>query len=540
MDCPFYEQLQYAMDSRSEILYTYALSADDRLARQAMEAFRRAQRPDGLLNCDAPTVQSNVIPGFSIFYLLMVHDHMLYFGDKALVRQHLPTIDRILGFFDANLTNLGPVGKVGGTLFHNRHWSFIDWSEKWDTGMPNAGSVGDGSIVMESLLYLCGLQKGAELARFVGRNDQSAEYLLRAEELKAAIRSHAMGIYRGIPMVQDGPGLEEYSVHAQVFAVLTGLVTPEQGRRMAKNLGLDKDGQQKHLGGFDYFTDSLGQFALNSINQLTGQLTYFYTTKLGMAAGTVGTVLLGAKIFDAVSDLFMGKIVDKTNTKDGKARPWLLRMVIPAFLACVLLFTVPASMGSFRYIYALITAVFASAIVYTAIAVPYYTMMSYKTKSSEEKGKMGTWRAAVGYAIGVACGIGLIPITVALGDDQMAWIKFGIILGALSALCLFITYRFSREIYHDEGEMAQKEAKVGILEGVKMLLGNKYHLSSPPSFPALKKEKAALLKEQERLNEERKMLKETMLGMSEAYQAIDEQMRQRKQGTIRRNNDECL
>jgi hypothetical protein len=104
MDCPFYEQLQYAMDSRSEILYTYALSADDRLARQTMEAFRRSQRPDGLLNCDAPTVQSNVIPGFSIYYILMVHDHMMYFGDKALVRLHLPTIDRILAFFDAHLT----------------------------------------------------------------------------------------------------------------------------------------------------------------------------------------------------------------------------------------------------------------------------------------------------------------------------------------------------------------------------------------------------------------------------------------------------
>ena len=243
---------------------------------------------------------------------------------------------------------------------------------------------------------------------------------------------------------------------------------------MAKELGLDKDGQQKHLHPVDYLTDSLGQFGLNSLNQLTGQLTYFYTTKLGMASGTVGTVLLFSKIFDAVTDLFMGKLVDKTNTKNGKARPWLLRMVIPVFLACVLLFTVPQSMGNFRYVYALVTAVFASAIVYTAIAVPYYTMMSYKTKSSEEKGKMGTWRAAVGYAIGVACGIGLIPITVALGDDQAAWIKFGAILGVLSAICLYITYKFSREIYHDEGEMAQKEAKVSIIDGIKMLIHNKY------------------------------------------------------------------
>lgn len=93
-----------------------AISADDRLARQAMEAFRRSQRPDGLINADAPTVKSNVIPAFSIYYLLMVHDHMMYLGDKALVKRHLPAIDGILGFFDRNLSEQGLVGKSGGPI----------------------------------------------------------------------------------------------------------------------------------------------------------------------------------------------------------------------------------------------------------------------------------------------------------------------------------------------------------------------------------------------------------------------------------------
>ena len=113
MDCPFYEQLQYAMDTRSQALYTYAVSADDRLARQAMEAFRRSQRPDGMINCDAPTVRCNVIPGFSIYYLLMVHDHMMYFGDKNLVKKHMPAIDQILAFFDRNLTEKGIFVNIG-------------------------------------------------------------------------------------------------------------------------------------------------------------------------------------------------------------------------------------------------------------------------------------------------------------------------------------------------------------------------------------------------------------------------------------------
>lgn len=232
MDCPFYEQLQYAMDGRSEILYTYALSADDRLARQAMEAFRRSQRPEGLVNADAPTRRSNVIPGFSIYYLLMVHDHMMYFGDRDLVKQHLPSIDRLLAFFDRHLLPSGLVGKVGGPYLRHPYWSFIDWTDKWMSGVPNASNVGDGAITMESLLYLYGLQKAAELADFTGRPGLGEEYRIRAAALTDAIRKNCFGSYQGQKLVQDGPSVEEYSVHSQVFAILTGVVKPSEGKAM--------------------------------------------------------------------------------------------------------------------------------------------------------------------------------------------------------------------------------------------------------------------------------------------------------------------
>ena len=241
MDCPFYEQLQYAMDGRSEILYTYAVSADDRLARQAMEAFRLSQRPDGLVNADAPTQRSNVIPGFSIYYLLMVHDHMMYFGDKALVRLHLPAIDRILSFFDGHLTENGLVGKIGAPIMRDKYWSFIDWSQKWDSGVPTAYAQGCGAITAESLLYLYGLQKAAELASYIGWTDVSAEYAGRADALKAAIRNVCMGRYQGQPLIQDGPGVEAYSVHAQVLAILTGVVSPEEGKAMLQKTVGDPD-----------------------------------------------------------------------------------------------------------------------------------------------------------------------------------------------------------------------------------------------------------------------------------------------------------
>ena len=243
---------------------------------------------------------------------------------------------------------------------------------------------------------------------------------------------------------------------------------------MSRELRLDKDGMQKHLRGKDYLADAMGQIMLNSISAMAGQMTFFYTNKVGMAAAAVATLLLLAKIVDAVTDLFMGKIVDKTNTPEGKARPWLRRMIIPGALSIILLFTVPAGAGSFRYVYAFLTNIFASAICYTAIAVPYYTMMNYQTRSSEEKGKLGTFRAAVGYAVGVGLGIGLMPITGALGDDQRAWVILACCMSVISALGLFTAYRGTREIYHDDEEMSAKEASISIVRGIGILIHNKY------------------------------------------------------------------
>lgn len=231
VDCPFYEQLQYAMDSRAEILFTYELSGDDRLARQCMEAFRMSQRSDGMISACAPAVSVNVIPGFSIFYILMVHDHWQYFHDKALVKKHLNCIDNILNYFDQHLTDKGLVGSVGGILFQHRYWSFVDWCTQWNEtiGVPKAALEGDHSITMESLLYLHGLMKAQELAEISGRSDLSKDYHRRAKSLAAAIKKYCIG---KAGLIQDGPGVELYSTHAQVWAILDGLVNHDEGRKM--------------------------------------------------------------------------------------------------------------------------------------------------------------------------------------------------------------------------------------------------------------------------------------------------------------------
>ncbi len=228
-DCPFYEQLQYAMDSRSQILYTYALSADDRLARQCMDDFRRSVKPDGLINCSYPNYEHHIIPGFAIYYIGMVYDHMMYYGDVDLVRAHLPVISGILDFFRRNIDSSGLVGKIGGPLFQADYWSFIDWTPQWKETMGVPPATNSGPLTMESLLYIQGLQYAAALLEFVGAQDDAAPFRSHVKEMQHAVNSlcrDSSGMYL------DGPGIFEYSQHAQVFAVLTGTVSQEEGRRL--------------------------------------------------------------------------------------------------------------------------------------------------------------------------------------------------------------------------------------------------------------------------------------------------------------------
>lgn len=244
-----------------------------------------------------------------------------------------------------------------------------------------------------------------------------------------------------------------------------------------KELGKDKFGIQKVMRRGDYLGDSLGQFALNAIGGLVGQLTYFYTDKVGVAAGAVATAFLVVRILDAFTDMIMGYIVDHTTIKGERYRPWLLYMVVPTALLIAMLFTVPASVSStVQILYMFVTNFLLSAVIYTVICVPYQALIVVRTASQEERSRMGTWRAAAGYISGMVIVVAIIPITNMLGGDQRAWIIFGSVMGIISALLLFITWRTSKETNPAAAVESQESLEEPVPMGIalKNLFGNKY------------------------------------------------------------------
>ena len=249
-----------------------------------------------------------------------------------------------------------------------------------------------------------------------------------------------------------------------------------------KELGKDKFGVQRVMRRRDYLGDCLGQFSLNAISGLVGQMTYFYTDKVELGAGAVAMAFLIVRIIDAFTDLIMGYIVDHTKPGQERYRPWLRRMVLPMGILLMMLFTVPTGAGSaVKILYMFMTNFLLSAVVYTIIAVPYSALIVVRTYSQEERSRMGTWRAAGGYVSGMIIAIATIPVTNLLGGDQRAWIIYGSVLGVVAAILLFITYKTSRESNPADMESSadvQEEEAIPMKDAVKNLFRNQYWVLS--------------------------------------------------------------
>lgn len=226
----------------------------------------------------------------------------------------------------------------------------------------------------------------------------------------------------------------------------------------------------------DYLGDASGTFTLNVISGLAGQLTYFYTDKIGLAAGSVATIMLVGRILDAFSNLMMGSIVEHTNAGKERYRPWLLRMVVPVLVLTIMLFTVPKGFGSgLQTFYMLVVNILLNSIVFVAIEIPYNSLLVVRTHNQEERGRMGTFRAGAGIISGMFVSVGIIPITNLLGGDQGAWIKFAAVLAPVAALLLYICYKTSREVIIDrDSEENKKEEKSSFKEAGLKLVKNKY------------------------------------------------------------------
>ena len=229
-----------------------------------------------------------------------------------------------------------------------------------------------------------------------------------------------------------------------------------------------------------------GAFGWNMVNGIIGTfLSVYFTNVAFLDAAIISTIIAVSKVFDGVSDLVVGRMVDNTKSKMGKARPWLMRMSIPFAIATILLFFVPQSFPSaLKYVYVFIFYNLVNAVFLTSMQVPYYSLISLMTRNAYERGFLGNIQQifqTLGNVFVNAVFVTLLTKFSGSAENYMTQKAFTItmiLLCSLMVIAAFISVIFTKERVTDEAkeETAEKSAenKVSAMAAVKALLSNKY------------------------------------------------------------------
>lgn len=223
----------------------------------------------------------------------------------------------------------------------------------------------------------------------------------------------------------------------------------------------------------------LGDVAINIIwSGISGFATYYYTNSAGLAAAAIGTMFLISRILDGISDILMGLIVDRTKSKHGKSRAWVLWMAIPFGLVAFLAFSIPPGWGSVaKLIYAYITYNLASTIIFTAISVSYSSLMTRITDNEIDRTSLSAFRMFGAMICGLAINIIVIPLVNGLGGGQKGWSITFAILGVISAILFFICFAGTKERVGSSVAGEEKKDDVPVKEALKALVKNKFWLN---------------------------------------------------------------
>ena len=239
--------------------------------------------------------------------------------------------------------------------------------------------------------------------------------------------------------------------------------------------------EKKYLNWFNKIGYGSGDIAGNVVFTFLSTFMMFYLTDtVGMNVGIVGTLMAVSKLFDGVTDLFFGSLIDKTHTKMGKARPWMIYGFIGCAVCLAAIFMVPESWGqTAQYAYFFITYTLLNAVFYTANNIAYASLTALITKNSAERVQLGSIRFM--FAFGTAMVIQAVTLVIVktLGGGAEAWklvavgyAVIGLITNTISGLS--VKELSSEEL--NEGEEQSSEEKYTLVEGAKLLFSNKYYV----------------------------------------------------------------
>lgn len=238
--------------------------------------------------------------------------------------------------------------------------------------------------------------------------------------------------------------------------------------------GLVMSQKKSEIRFWERFSYGCGDLGCNIIySAMSSFLLFYYTDYVHVSAGVIGTIMLLSRVFDGITDLIMGIIVDRTKSRFGKCRPWILRMAIQFALAGILLFTVPSGLGNTaKLAYIFITYNLVSSVIYTAINVPYATLNSLITQDQYERSVLSIFRMILATTGTLIITNLTLPLVEFFGNNLSAWTKTFAVFGILAVIVFMITFTGTKERVVPAKDT--KQEKVPFVKGISLLFQNKY------------------------------------------------------------------
>lgn len=201
-------------------------------------------------------------------------------------------------------------------------------------------------------------------------------------------------------------------------------------------------------------------------------ITLFYTDYVGISPGIIATVMLLSRFLDGFSDIVAGFLIQRTRTRFGQARPWILGISLPLLISCVACFTVPKGSDTMTFWYVFISYNLANTVCFTVSDLAQCSLVPLMTRDSAEREKISVWRMGlcpIGHILAAGCSLPLVKM---LGNDQAAWIKVMFVWGMFGLITHVLCFLFCKETVQIEA--AKKKNHNPISVELKGLFGNRY------------------------------------------------------------------
>ena len=239
--------------------------------------------------------------------------------------------------------------------------------------------------------------------------------------------------------------------------------------------------EKKYLKWYNKVGYGTGDIAGNVVYAfLTSFVMVYLTDTIGLASGIVGTLIAASKLFDGFTDVFFGSLIDKTHTKLGKARPWMIYGYIGCALTLVAVFAIPTSWGrTAQYAWFFIAYTLLNGVFYTANNIAYSALTSLVTKNSKERVQMGSYRFIFAFSTSLIIQSITVAFVDVCGGGAAAWRFVAIIYAVIGLVVNTISGLSVKELPEEElnsGIENDEEKKYGLVQAFKLLVKNKYYM----------------------------------------------------------------